>query len=226
MKALLLDIDGVVCEPQQPMTKEMDHVLRKINGETMEVFFVTGNSYTKAADMIGAKWRIFCNNADELRRQGVLHWQDTETPPLPNIQIELYSFFSKFSSARNNQIEWRSPRFVNVSLLGRYATKQERSNAEQSWKGGLITQLAPFGAMDKLEVVIGGQVSVDIYSKGADKARAGKWLTDHGYEFFFIGDKTDKGGNDYPLVEYCEKTGNKWFKASGVEETKKLIEAL
>ncbi len=43
--AYLFDIDGVLCEPQRPMTAEMAHAVHKLSGDT---FLVTGNGYTKA----------------------------------------------------------------------------------------------------------------------------------------------------------------------------------
>lgn len=224
MKAILLDIDGVVCEPQQPISKKMDHVLRSINGTTAEVFFVTGNSYTKAADMIGAKWRIFSNNADEMRRLGVLHWQDTETPALSDMGNYLSTAYTAFDTNKNNAVEWRSPRFVNFSPIGRYASSEERDKYPTHWRSHFIERIKQ---LFDVEAVIGGQVSVDIYSKGADKSRAGKWLNDNGYTFTFFGDKTAPGGNDYPLAKYCEDhPENKCFTVTGLDETLRILSEL
>ena len=39
-------------------------------------------------------------------------------------------------------------------------------------------------------------------------------------EFFFIGDKLDEGGNDYPVGQYCEQTkGNHYFQSWGIDSS-------
>lgn len=211
MKALLLDIDGVVCEPQQPISEKMLRFLRGYKS----VYMVTGNTYTKAVDLVGS-WPIFCNNADELRSGGLLIWKDEISPALPYIPP---------IRGMNNCMDWRSPRFVNVCPIGRYASKKARDESDNSWREDYIKEIK--GRYHGIEAVIGGQVSVDVYSRGADKSRAGKWLNDIGYDFIFIGDKTDPGGNDYPLVKYCyDHPQNKWFKSTGPEHTMEIIRGL
>lgn len=224
---LLLDIDGVVCEPQQSATDEMHQAIFKTG---MSVYFVTGNTYTRAVDLAGGG-KIFCNNADELRSMGNLLWQDDITPPLPQgLDYWLLPSREEDWLPGNCFIEWRSPRFVNYSRIGRFASKNERDSHDVSWRESFINYTknplmeCVFGSC---EAVIGGQVSVDIYSKGADKSRAGKWLNDNGYTFTFIGDKTSPGGNDYPLVEYCQKhPENKVITSTGPQHTIEILNSL
>lgn len=224
-RAFLFDIDGVLNEPQQPVGAEMRRRLEQLAFHH-HVYFVTGNGFTKSIDMLGLDFRapgfkgIFCNNADELRSvTGRLLWRDEVTPPLPQIQGHLDSWSE--SDDRNNSIEWRSPRFVNFSQIGRFATKEQRQSHDASWRNEFIAEIKHwFG----VEAVIGGQVSVDIYSKGADKSRAGRWLVDLGYKFVFIGDKTAPGGNDYPLFTFCQTTLNIGLTTTGPAHTMELIE--
>jgi hypothetical protein len=212
----LFDIDGVLCEPQSEVDSNILAALLTLQDD-YPVYLVTGNSYTKSVDMVGNFFPVFCNNADELRDDGSLEWQDIETTPLPE------DLFRGFPMKANNSLEWRSPRFVNVCMIGRYATKEQRIKADNTWREMFIRDIK----RKDVEAVIGGSVSVDVYSKGADKSRAGKWLNDNGYTFTFIGDKTDPGGNDYPLVKYCEEhPENRWFKSEGTAHTLKIIEGL
>lgn len=223
--AFLFDIDGVLCEPQQPAPWEL---LNHIDMMNSFVFLVTGNSFTKSKDLLDPKFRpngIFCNMADEMRdHAGNLVWQDTETPPLPDMQWFLCQYDE--ADVFNNSIEWRSPRFVNFCPRGRYATKEQRDiymTAFPQWRERFIREFEK--EFPGVEAVIGGQVSVDIYSKGADKSRAGKWLNDNGYTFTFIGDKTAPGGNDYPLAEYCRlHPENKCLTSTGPKHTLELID--
>jgi hypothetical protein len=50
----------------------------------------------------------------------------------------------------------------------------------------------------ELEASVGGQISIDIYYKGKNKAQV---LGDIKGPITFFGDKCQPGGNDYPLVE-------------------------
>lgn len=222
--AYLFDIDGVLCEPQQPCAPDIIEKLLSLSKEHNHIYLVTGNSFTKSVDLIGMPFfPVFCNNADELRgATGHLAWQDTETPPLPDMGWHLCDWSYAVSCDQNNTIEWRSPRFVNFSPTGRYASVEQRNAALLDWRPQFIS--ATKKKFD-VECVIGGQVSVDIYSKGADKSRAGKWLNDNGYTFTFFGDKTAPGGNDYPLAQYCEAhPENKCLTSTGPKHTLELID--
>jgi hydroxymethylpyrimidine pyrophosphatase-like HAD family hydrolase len=49
-----------------------------------------------------------------------------------------------------------------------------------------------------IEASVGGQISIDIHSKGKNKAQV---LDEIDGEIVFFGDKCEPGGNDYPIVE-------------------------
>lgn len=233
---ILLDIDGVLNEAQQPVTLCMQQKLQQL-ARQKDVYFVTGNTYTKSVDLLNGPIAmyagIFCNNADELRgMRGKLIWQDTETPPLPNIQDSLFCEASR--DYINNCVEWRSPRFVNLCPVGRYASKEERDSHDSSWRTGFISDLRKFkyrdgvdGVWESIDCSIGGKVSIDIYSKGADKSRAAKWINDSGRNFVFIGDRTDEGGNDHCVKVYCDNMSqNKCLTSSGPTHTMEIINQL
>ncbi len=238
-RAFLFDIDGVLCEPQQRIDKKVYDRIAELGPF---VFMVTGNGYLKAIDMLSKSrpdktighniWPIFYNGADELRNyRGVLQWQDTETPPLhPGVQAyleggPLLDDYEGDDLIGNNRFEWRSPRFVNYSIIGRYAVTTVRDSHNTDWRKDFCHAIK--ATFQNTEAVIGGQVSVDIYSKGADKSRAGKWLNDNGYTFTFIGDKTAPGGNDYPLAEYCRlHPENKCYTSTGPQDTLRILEGL
>lgn len=204
---LLLDIDGVVCEPQTPITEDMAQKINLIHYVTKgRVYYVTGNTYTKAVDLVGGG-KIFCNGGDELREDGRLLWRDEVTPPLPEKMGEYLSkeIANNWLTSGNNSIEWRCPRFVNLCPIGRFATKEQRNGHSNQWCDGFAVEFAE--RWPEADMAIGGQVSVDIYSKGADKSRAAKYINETlKRPFIFIGDKTSPGGNDYPIIEYSMRT--------------------
>ena len=53
-----------------------------------------------------------------------------------------------------------------------------------------------------IEAAVGGQISIDIYEKGCNKAQV---LDDIRGEIYFFGDKMEKGGNDYPIAYRLQK---------------------
>ena len=76
-----------------------------------------------------------------------------------------------------------------------------------------------------LEASIGGQISIDIHPKGANKSQI---LDDISGTIYFFGDKTEKGGNDYPIVKRLkkEKRDMKIFSVSNPNETLKILQKL
>ena len=221
----LMDIDGTLNEPQQPITPEMHGKLQRL-ARHHQVYFVTGNNYTRSIDMLNGHIKefmgIFCSNADELRTmRGKLMWHDTETPPLPD-GVEC-SIRIIYDCSAKNCIEWRNPRFLNFSKIGRYASHEERIAHDASWRTDAVGYLK--FRFPEIETAIGGSVSVDVYSHGADKARACKYINAQGKNFVFIGDKTDIGGNDWPVKEYCIKhSENICLKSNGTLTTLKMLD--
>ena len=221
----LFDIDGTLNKAQQPITPEMHRMLQRL-ARHYQVYFVTGNTYVKSVDILAGHIKefmgIFVNNADELRTmRGKLVVADTETPPLPE-RIERCIRVIYDCSARNC-IEWRNPRFLNFSKLGRFASIEERLAHDASWRKDAVEYLK--FRFPEIQTSIGGAVSVDVYSHGADKSRACKWVNNQGRDFIFIGDKMDIGGNDHSVKQYCEiHSKNLSLQSSGPENTIELID--
>ena len=58
------------------------------------------------------------------------------------------------------------------------------------------------------EASVGGQISIDIYEKGANKAQILNEIND---PIYFFGDKMEEGGNDYPIAERLKKENRKHY---------------
>jgi len=221
---LVLDIDGVVCESQEPIRPEMLSKIVKASFK-MPVYFCTGNTFTKSMDML--EWHgmagIFCLNGHELRDgHGYKLWEDVEADPLPRtITSDIVCRIDK--PLENNSIEWRTPSFVNFCPVGRFATIEQRNAHDASWRSGFIEVMKTL--YPNIELSAGGKVSVDICSNGANKSRAAKYLNDSGYNFIYIGDKTAPGGNDYPIVEYVKHNDkNLVLTSTGTSHTMSLMD--
>ena len=221
----LLDIDGTLNEAQQPISAEMHSKLQQL-ARHHQVYFVTGNTYTKSVDLLAGHIKefagIFVNNADELRTmRGKLVWSDTETPELPDGLERCIRFI--YDCSAKNCIEWRNPRFLNFSKLGRFATREQRLAHDASWRADAVGYLK--FRFPEVETAIGGSVSIDVFSHGADKARAAKYINSLGRKFIYIGDKMDISGNDYPVKKYCEANSeNICCAVNGTSDTMKLLD--
>ena len=86
------------------------------------------------------------------------------------------------------------------------------------------------GKFPNIEAAVGGQISIDIYEKGCNKAQV---LDDITGEICFFGDKMEKGGNDYPLARIMHEEENcSVFQAGapsaedGYKDTQRILEKL
>lgn len=227
----LFDIDGVLCKSQEKISGQMHSKLSQV-ARQHQVYFVTGNAYTKSVDLINGPIKdfcgVFCNSADELRTmRGKLVWQDAETQPIPpELEHTLYDMLTRRGYKHfGNRIEWRNPRSINFSVIGRNASMEERAVHDPSWRpeaAEFIESIYP-----NLEVSIGGSISLDICTRGANKSRACKYITGQGKNFIFFGDKTDIGGNDFPVKKFCEEYDkNLCLTMFGPEHTMNTLDSL
>ena len=116
---------------------------------------------------------------------------------------------------------------VNFSVVGRNCTQVQRNayfkwdneNQERKQFTEEITTRYPW-----LDATIGGEISIDIYSKGADK---GQILSDlNGERFSFFGDNLFPGGNDYAIKKTCldkNLKGNVFYPVKSWKDTKNLL---
>lgn len=220
-KHFLFDIDGVLCTPQKPISSQMENILQRLDKHLRmiyrkRVYMVTGNSHTKAVDLVGPYYPIFSNNGDVLRNEyGKVVWEAKDQPLPPDLGIFLLNQ-ARNMAVGNNCIEWRSPSFVNFCPVGRFATYKQREEHDTSWRDEFIKRIK---SRYNVQAVKGGQVSVDIYTTGADKSRAANMLKD----YVFFGDKMDPDGNDYPIKILDEK---KCLTVESPSHTLRLLEEI
>ena len=78
---------------------------------------------------------------------------------------------------------------------------------------------------------MGGQISIDIYPKGMDKSQIFDVIKQDRLvepsEYIFIGDRTEEGGNDYPLAKLMEETNNcSYYQTDSWKNTQQILESL
>ena len=140
---------------------------------------------------------------------------------------------SQYKHRYGNHIEDRGS-MVNFSIVGRNCSQVQRNDyyeydnlmGERVVIANAIKEKFP-----NLDAVLGGQISIDIYPKGMDKSQIFDVIKQDRLveprEYIFIGDRTEKGGNDYPLAKLMEETNNcKYFQTEGPEQTMEILQWL
>jgi phosphomannomutase len=108
---------------------------------------------------------------------------------------------------------------VNFSIPGRNCSQEQRQDYcdydEQIHERKAIQDFL-LKEFPDLEIAIGGQISLDIYPKGKNKAQALKYL--QGLIYFF-GDKTEPGGNDYEVASHLLNPPHKVLQVNNWQDT-------
>ena len=201
----VFDIDGTLTPSRLPIDSEFKaFFLNWIKNR--KVYLVTGSDAEKTIEQVSKE--IWENVTISYQCCGSVSYKKGQLNTQSNFQApegleNLLNDFTKDSlwkSKYKNHIEKRIG-LINYSTIGRscpqkareeyYAWDLEFKEREKICK--VIEQNYP-----ELEATIGGEISIDIYPKGKNKAQ----VLDHiKGPIMFFGDKCEEGGNDYPLVK-------------------------
>ena len=224
-KIFIFDVDGTLTPSRRPMTKEF----QKFFGEwakTNKFYLVTGSDLLKLQEQmcfydIEAE-RIFTCCGNEMWKPDP-HTVNTSANLVYshkfNIPDDLLKYLedtldsSDYPIKAGNHIEDRGS-MLNFSIVGRNCTQEQREQYfEWDKECGERKRISKYirEQWRDLDAVIGGQISIDIVPKGFDKSQIMKHI-DETYkkrnvddcEYIFYGDRTEEGGNDYPLAQLLE----------------------
>lgn len=232
----VFDVDGTLTPPRQ----KIDPIFHEWFRDWMDcknVFLISGSDAEKTIEQVGDIWwwvkaSYQCAGNEiyvEGKRLYSLNW------PGPGIRGHLISILeTKWRESHyphklgkdGNHIEIRKG-MVNFSTVGRNCSLEERQRYfEWDQKHKEREELALFLSIKSqlgVEVSIGGQISIDICPPGKNKGQIADYLEG---PIYFFGDKTRKGGNDYPLAQRLQEEPHKVFQVSGPEEVKSILEGL
>jgi len=205
----LFDIDGTLTPSRLRIDLEFEQYFLQWMKDK-DVIFVTGSDKEKTIEQVGEKiWtnasRIYqsCGNAVYQGRQLIHKNHYDLSAELKKLLLE-FVMYSECPKQFKNHIEERIG-LVNFSPIGRDCPQEAR---EEYYKWDTkIKERETFCRMieekfPELEATVGGQISIDIYPKGQNKAQVLDDLEGH---IVFFGDKCEPGGNDYPIVERLER---------------------
>jgi len=234
-KIYLFDVDGTLTEPRQKIDEAFAEIFLKWASDKI-VYLVTGSDLGKIKqqvfdELLNACTGVFCCLGNTFYKNDKLVFKKGFRPKLELTEdLEAYVEASSYPVKTGKHIEKRTG-MINFSVVGRNATKEQREdyyawdqkNHERADIVDYITKAWP-----KLDVAVGGMISVDIFAKGRDKSQVLKHLKkEHGSDLsiVFTGDRIYPSGNDYGLAMALEKMPNcQHLSVLGYEETRALIE--
>ena len=207
----IFDIDGTLTPSRGKINKDFQDKFYKWMVSTKKsgdnVYFITGSDKDKTIEQIGKRiWKTAtqcyqsCGNA-VYENGKLIHQIDfaftNELRELLNNFLEGSPMYGKYTTNIEERIG-----LINFSVIGRSCTQSVRkeyyewdklSNERKQFCNEIMHRF-PY-----IEASVGGEISIDIHTKGKNKSQ----ILEHvqGAVTFF-GDRCDKGGNDYPIVEY------------------------
>ena len=245
-KIFIFDVDGTLTPSRQKMTKEFKNFF-SVWSELNKFYLVTGSDLSKLQEQMDFM---------DIESEGIFtccgnqYWNPDSSIPETSAELvyenkfelpkHLHLFLdiilkqSPYPHRYGNHIEDRGS-MVNFSIVGRDCTQEQREEFfkwdNEKGERAKIANIIKTKAKG-IDAVIGGQISIDIYPDGNDKSQILKHIKDRNIvtsndEYIFIGDRTEKGGNDYPLAKLMDETDNcKYYQTDGPTHTKKILESL
>ena len=237
-RVYLFDVDGTLTEPLAEIDDVFaDVFLSWVREKNKTAYLVTGSDIQKTKKQLFSSFidqceGIFTCSGNVFYSKGKLVYENKLEIPEAFIQnLELYlDHGTAWRKKTGTHIEIRKG-MINFSTVGREASpdlreayyKWDQKNHEREDIVEYIKNLYP-----DFEVAIGGQISVDIYPAGKNKAQVVDKIVElHGrdVEMIFVGDRNVTGGNDWPLAQRLDPiAGSEWYQVLGYEETRALIE--
>ena len=201
----IFDVDGTLTPSRRGMDGEFQGYFIDFCYAN-EVYLVTGSDYDKTLEQVGsdvcdAVMKIYNCNGNDVWEKGVnIHTNEWTFPEDAHAWLTEQLTVSTFSLRTGLHFEYR-PGLVNFSVVGRNATKEQRTEYvvydELSNERSIIAK--EFNLLfPTLQATVGGETGIDIAPLGADKSQIiGDFEVDD--KLYFFGDRMDLAGNDYSL---------------------------
>ncbi|MDR0942338.1 MAG: HAD-IIB family hydrolase [Holosporales bacterium] len=214
----LSDMDGTLTPSRLPMEEHFARELEKLL-DHYKFYIVTGSDLAKVAEqippnIISKVSGVYASMGNEFYVSGKKLYENEFTPEGALLEkLTFYRNNTKYPyELYPNFIEERCG-MVNFCVVGRdcpLAARrqyQEWDDASKEREGIALELSAEF---PKYDFSIGGSISIDIVPHGFGKVQAADRIRKiHPNEkIIFLGDRTEKGGNDYDLAQRLLELGN------------------
>lgn len=211
MNIYLFDMDGTLTPARQPM--QPDFCFRFLPWLKAHYAYVAaGSNYEKVVEQLSpdvvrafsgiysSMGNVFHQKDKEIYRKDIcLNKEMLQS-------LERYRRNTKYEGKLyGNYMELR-PGMLNFSVLGRNCPFSEREkynlwDKEHKEREAISAEMNK--AFPQYEFSLGGKISIDIVEKGCGKEQIIKHVREihPNDKIIFLGDRTEKGGNDYALAE-------------------------
>ncbi|MEI6191391.1 MAG: HAD-IIB family hydrolase [bacterium] len=239
-KLIAFDVDGTLSPSRSPIDSEMADLLKKLL-QTKQVAIITGGAFAdikrQVLDEIGENEDRNKNLTLLPTNGGGLWIFDKKWTELSSHKLRIEEKEKIISAIKEvvgcdgcknkndglgEKIQDRDSE-ITYSALGEHAEISAKHAWDPDFKKRIFLQNELMKKLPEFEVKIGGTTSIDITSKGMDKAYGIKKIMGHfnftKEDILFIGDAVYENGNDYPVFLLGVET----HKVSGPENTKDLI---
>ena len=241
----LFDVDGTLTPAKSKIDPQFANTFIQWM-ENREVYIVSGGSFDRIIDQLGTD--IVNKTAGVFACMGNIFYEKFESADpgcfsewniiYENSFVAPGGFYKKL-----NKIVEKSPYqtktgrhyeeragMVNFSIVGRNADKQQRAeyaeyDAERSERIEIVEKLKE--KYPKIDFVIGGAVSIDIFNKGNDKSQVvERYFKEslEGNRIHFVGDRIAAPGNDHALATRLRAHSNgAAYEVESWQDTAKLL---
>ena len=222
----VFDVDGTLTPSREKIDAEFHDYFLNFCKEN-PTYLVTGSDYPKTLEQLGedicrAVLGVFSCSGNMLIMKGEeVYRNDFELSDDERIALKNELYASGFPIRTGNHIEERIGT-ANFSIVGRNANRAERQQYVM-WDNNSNERLEICkrlnAAFPRLECVVGGETSIDIFLKGRDKAQ----IVNHiGRPFTFFGDRCEVGGNDHSIYKIADTA----YYVEGWEHTYSILQIL
>jgi phosphomannomutase len=213
MSIWIFDVDGVLCDTKEKIDPEFRDWFIDWSKDK-KYYILTGGERQSTIDQIGieivnnAKMQFHCMGNHIFIEDREYKINQFTLRPEELDWLTNYVQNSNYHTKTGNHIEQRTGS-LNVSVVGRNATIPERNeyiewdnkNNDRKRLANLFQQKFP-----RFEVYLGGNTSVDICLRGANKGECVHHLISLDLKnTYFFGDKCMPGGIDHTVSKYVAK---------------------
>lgn len=208
MTGYVFDVDGVLCDRNENIADDFK-IWFYDWAKDKEIYYITGSERHRTIEQIGmdlvnlARISFHCmGNSIWISGKEFLVNQIKPTKEEYDTLVDFINK-SKFVCKTGNHIELRRGS-INFSIVGRNATREQRKEYVQydivtNERLELIRQIK--NRFPRLDAFLGGDVSIDICLRGADKSQCYNLISTRNLHFF--GDRTHPYGIDEPFAKIC-----------------------
>jgi HAD superfamily hydrolase (TIGR01484 family) len=234
--AYLFDIDGTLTPPTKFMEEDFIYFFLEWS-ENKDFFLVGGSSHSSLTSQLPCSITkraqgVFSSMGNQLRVDDSLIYSHEWKPSVALLSSLLeWRMKSPYPVKKKKYLEARVG-MLNFSIAGRESSHRER---EDYFNWDTLHRERESVACDlsekfpKLDIRLGGMISLDIQPKGRNKSQALRWVRElNKYNnLFYFGDKGFKGGNDYDAKLNIKKyKDGKFYDVKDCAHTKKILDSL